>query len=139
MYFTDKPKRSGLNFSTGKLTIGNIARSKVNHHLVFVKFPGGKNGNKENRFKDKELKSCERIITKRGTGRVDVIGCLVMAPDYINRTRRNGAGFNPLRIICTGLTFSMGLIYAADLGFTRQLFPGYHRRTFYFSRVSVFI
>jgi len=34
---------------------------------------------------------------------------LAMVPYYINRTRRNGAGFKPLRIIYIGLTLSMGL------------------------------
>ncbi len=51
----------------------------------------------------------ERGLKQSGEpGRVDVIDCLAMAPDNIHRTRRNGAGFNPLRIICTGLTFGMG-------------------------------
>jgi hypothetical protein len=39
---------------------------------------------------------------------MDLTDRLAIAPDYINRTLRGEVGFNPLRIICTGLTFGMG-------------------------------
>jgi len=56
LYFDDKPKRPGLNVSTGKLSNGNIAGSRLNHHFVFVKFQGEKMETKETDSRVKSLR-----------------------------------------------------------------------------------